>query len=90
MAAGQACLISKSNPLANSLVSQEEALLFTPGNVSELTGALKQISGEPTLRQKLGAEGARAFTRVANRGLQEQLLKTLIGSTPRDLSGATR
>lgn len=90
VAAGQACLISKSNPLANSLVSQQEALLFAPGNVSELTGALKLISGEPSLRQQLGAEGARAFNRVANRGLQEQLLKNLIGSTPRDLSGATR
>jgi glycosyltransferase involved in cell wall biosynthesis len=90
MVAGQACLISKSNPLASSLVSREEALLFTPGNVSELTGALKQISGDPTLRQKLGADGARAFTRVANREHQEQLLRNLIGATPRDLSGVPR
>jgi hypothetical protein len=90
MVAGQACLISKSNPLASSLVSPDEALLFTPGNVSELTGALKQISGDPTLRQKLGADGARAFTRMANRGHQEQLLKNLIGATPRDLSGVPR
>jgi glycosyltransferase involved in cell wall biosynthesis len=90
LAAGQSCILSKSNPLASSLMAQQEALIFTPGNVTELTSALKQISGDLELRQKLGAEAPRALARIANREGQQQLLKSLLGVAPHGLSGVTR
>lgn len=90
LAAGQSCILSKSNPLGSSLVAQEEALIFTPGNVSELTGMLKQISGDIALRQKMAAQAPRAFERIANREGQRKLLRNLLGFASHDLSGVTR
>lgn len=89
-ASGLACVISKSNPWASRLETEQEALLFAPGDVGELASSLKRIAGDPGLRQSLGAEGMRAFAQRANRSLQLQLLSNLLGAAPRDLSGATR
>lgn len=90
LAVGQACLVSNSHPLANVLVDQQDVLQFAPGNVNELSGVLKQISGESSLRQKLGTSGARAFGSAASRESQQQLLRNLLATTPRNVLGIAR
>jgi len=54
MAAGKAIIASDIGQISNVVVNGKTALLVTPGNSEELTSALKRLSIDNNLRERLG------------------------------------
>ncbi len=66
MACGKAIAAPRQENIAELLEDGSEALLFQPGDVESLAGALEQVVTDPGLRRRLGADARAA---VRRRGL---------------------
>ena len=83
MAAGLSTIITDVGTVSDFFSNDSEALIIEPRSKIELTGALKRLSVDKKLRQKLGRNG---FKRVSSEFAVEPAINNLIQVISKEMS----